>query len=51
MHMEKKICDTRLYETFGDDNKAAKLLSDFKTQRDLPDLTSYDAQVTFDLNA
>jgi len=43
MHLEKTLSDSNLYETFGDDKLASKLLSDFMTQRNVPDLTKYDS--------
>lgn len=45
MHLEKSVCSSVLYTAFGDDAKAAKLLVDFKSQRNVPDLIEYDTTV------
>jgi hypothetical protein len=45
MHLERTPVSERLYETLGNENEAAKLLSDFKTSRHSPDLTTCSNQV------
>lgn len=44
MHLEKMSPDWNLYSTLGDDVKAARLLSEFKTRRNVPDLNQYDVE-------